>query len=247
MSSFPPTGSPAAQTSTSHSGPPGGPKPRGWRGWDVGLRATVIGTIAGVLSLVVAIAAWQWPRSPSDPTGASAPTSAARPALSSTPSGSLPTATAADPAAVEYLDGPGFPAESGGAYLVSVPRAVRDDQDYSTHPIAITCPSNETGDQVHDVTYLLQGRYIRFDADVRPYYPPSADARSATYVTALMGKRQRDNALTITEAGKQQRATPSTPQPFSATIEDAEKLTLRVECGDPNGTIILTNARLTPA
>ena len=33
----------------------------------------------------------------------------------------------------------------------------------------------------------------------------------------------------------------------TATIDNAERLILRVECGNPAGTVVLTDARLTPA
>ncbi|GAA2483616.1 hypothetical protein [Winogradskya humida] len=225
------------------------PKSRGWRGWDTGVRATVLGTVAGILSLLVAFVAWQWPKSPPGPgaTDAGAAPSAAHetaagPGPSSapqSPSGPAPAASA------EYLNG--FAAESGGAFLVAVPRPVRGKDGWTDRPIAISCPSNQTGDQEHSVTYLLKGRYVEFRADVRPYYPPDADERSATYVTALTGTRQRDGEVVTAEAGAQQRATAAQSQQLTATVDDAEKLTLRVQCGDPNGTVVLTGAVLIPA
>jgi hypothetical protein len=106
-------------------------------------------------------------------TGTTAPTSTAAPTATSTEPGS--------PAA-EFLAGPGFPAEAGGALLVAVPRAVRDDPAFSSHPVAITCPDNQTGNQASEVTYLLRGRYLRFDATVHPYYPPGADTKAVSHV-----------------------------------------------------------------
>ena len=130
---------------------------------------------------------------------------------------------------------------------MSPPRAIRDDETYKPHAIAITCPSNQTGDQVHDVTYAVRGRYVTFDADVHPYYPPGADSRSATYVSVLKGVRQSDGDLRIAEVGTQTQATAAQPKPLTAAVDDAEKITLRVQCADPNGTVVLTNARLTGA
>ncbi|WP_212997198.1 hypothetical protein [Winogradskya consettensis] len=235
------------------------PEPRGWRGWDTGVRATVLGTVAGILSLLVAFVAWQWPKSPPGPGPADAVTAdagsadagsapsaahgtAPRPGTSSvpqSPSGPTPAASG------EYLFD--FTAESGAAFLVAVPRPVRGRDGWTDRPIAISCPSNETGDQEHSITYPVRGRYTEFRADVRPYYPPDADQRSATYVTALTGTLQRDGDLVTAEVGKQQQATAARAQQLTATIDDAEKLTLRVQCSDPNGTIVITGAVLTPA
>ena len=66
--------------------------------------------------------------------------------------------------------------------LVAVPRAVRDDPAFSSHPVAITCPDNQTGNQASEVTYLLRGRYLGFDATVHPYYPPGADTKAVSHV-----------------------------------------------------------------
>ncbi|AGL17956.1 hypothetical protein [Actinoplanes sp. N902-109] len=211
-------------------------------------RATVLGTIAGVLSLVVAVAAWQWPRAAPDKPAAGAAagpaaTAGAAPRSSAPPPASAPASAAG--AAARYLDT--VPAESGGSHLVSVPRQARSAAGPEQHPVALTCPSNQTGDQEHSVTYLLQGRYAELRAQVRPYYPQSSDQQSATYVTALIGIRGRDGELTISEAGRQLQATPGRPQQLTAALDGAEKLTLRVQCGDPTGTVILTDARLLSA
>jgi len=245
MSSLPPTG--GTTTPTVHGGSPGGPKKRGWRGWDTGVRATVIGTVAGVLSLVVAVITPLLQRPSSDRTAPSTPgtagTSIAASAATST--NRPPSTSTAGSSPVEYLSD--FSAEAGSGYLGPVPRDVHDKPEFSNHPIAIACPSNQTNDTEHEVTYTVLGRYLRLEADVRPYYPANTDVRSAAYVTALIGIREKDGSLTITPAGIQQRATMSAPLPLSATIENAEKLIIQVQCGNPNGTIILTNARLTPA
>jgi hypothetical protein len=240
VTSSPPSGRTAGSTPPGTNVDAKSRRKGGWRGWDAGVRATIIGTVAGVLSLAIAFAAWQWPRSPdSQPKDGPTTVSGANPPIGSA------AAAPGGSAAVEYLDGGAFPAESGGANLVSLPRAIRDDGTYKPHAVAITCPSNETGDQVHDVTYPVQGRYVQFDADVHPYYPPGADARSATYVSVLKGVRQRDGDLRITEVGAQKQATAAQPAPLTAAVDDAEKITLRVQCADPNGTVVLTNARLT--
>ena len=97
------------------------------------------------------------------------------------------------------------------------------------------------------MTYLLRGRYLRFDATVRPYYPEGSDQQAVTYVTAFAGSRQEDGTLRITEVGSQKRAFSGASAALRAAVEGAEKLTLRVECQNPNGTILLEDARLSAA
>ena len=56
-----------------------------------------------------------------------------------------------------------------------------------------------------------------------------------------------DGSLDFTEAGNQKRANATDPAALTATVDNAEKLILRVECGNPAGSVVLTDARLTPA
>lgn len=211
-------------------------KRSGWQSWDTGVRATVIGTVAGVLSLLVAVVAWRWPQSPPENSVAGPPSSGATTTHAAT--------TATRPPTVDFLDA--VTVEAGGTYLVAVPRQVRGTAGFTGHVMAISCPSNQTGDQVHDVTFPIMGHYQQFDAEIHPYYPSGADPRSVTYVTAMIGIRQTDRTLRTTAVGAQKSATMTAALPLKAVIDNAEKLTVRVECADPNGTIILTDARLTP-
>jgi hypothetical protein len=211
-------------------------------------RLALIGTIAGVLSVIIAAGAWWWPQSPSSGAGGTAagPPVASAAAATTAPAG---TSRTSGPAAVQvpaYLDTWGIAAESGLDYLVPLPRAVKDQAGYTSHPIAISCPSNQAGDQAHDVTYVLRGRFYQFDAEVHPWYPPGPDSGSATYVTVIGAINQTDGQLVTKEAGSQKTAFLNAPKPISAVIDGAEKLTLHVQCGNPNGVIVLTNARLTP-
>jgi hypothetical protein len=205
-------------------------------------RLTTMASIATVLALVVAVAAWWWPQSPGNGNGTSR-----GPSGTGTTSTAAPTVTSREPGspAAEFLAGPGFPAEAGGALLVSVPRAVRDEPAFSSHPVAISCPDNQTGNQASAVTYLLRGRYLRFDATVHPYYPPAADTKAASYVLAFVDVRQRDGTFRREERGRQQRAATGAPADLTADVENAEKLIISVECADPNGVVVLTDARVT--
>lgn len=213
-----------------------------WHRWDGIARATVLGTVFGGLGLVVAVLTWQLPKQTGSPPVATPTTVAATATTAGAPSATSPSAAAA-----AYLDGAGFPPEAGADRLVEVPRAVRAQAAFAAHPIAIKCPSNQTGDDHTDVTYSLREHYVQFDATVHPYYPPGADQRSVTYVTAMIGTRDTDGTLITTVAGDQKRAAPTAPAALTAAVDGAEKLTIRVQCDDPGGTIVLTDARLTPA
>jgi hypothetical protein len=148
---------------------------------------------------------------------------------------------------VDYLDSGVITAQAGGDRLAELPRKLRGGASYTDHPLAIRCPSNQTGDESSDVTYALRGHYVSFDATVRPYYPTSADQRSATYVYAIAGITQRDGDLSTAIVGQQLRASPTTPAAMSADVDGAQELTLRVKCSDPDGIVVLTDARLTVA
>lgn len=206
----------------------------------------LIGTIAGVLSAAIALGAWWWPQSP--PSGdARATTDSNSPVATratTAPAGS--TSGAVVQPVPAYLDSAGFTAESGLDNLVPLPRAIRGQTAYTSHPVAISCPSNQAGDQAHDVTWVLHGRFYQFDAEVHPWFPAGTDTGSATYVTAIGAITQTDGQLVTREAGNQKSAFLGAPRPLSAVIDGAEKLTLRVQCGNPNGVIVLTNARVTP-
>lgn len=226
-----------------------------WRRWDGVARATVLGTVFAGLGLVLAVLTWQLPKqtgpqlATTPATGAATGGTATGAATGGTVTGAATTSVApsSPPAGTAYLDDGDFQPEAGGDRLTQVPRAISGQAAFSAHPIAIKCPSNNTGDDRSEVTYSLLGHYVQFDATVRPYYPPGVDQRSVTYVTATIGVRQTDGTLTTTDAGVQKRATPNAPGALTASVEGAEKLIVRVQCQYPGGTIILTDARLTPA
>lgn len=241
MTPYHPTGNATGKASVKH---PEQLKPAR-RKWSTADRVAFAGTAAGIVGTIVAVAAWQWPKAPAEATNQPVPATARTNSIHS--NGGIASPEGRSGSTVEYLDGGAFAAEAGSANLVALPRAVRNRQDYAAHSIVIKCPSNQTGDQVSDVTYVLHGRYGQFDADVHPYYPAGSDTKSATYVTALIGVRQPDGTLATTQTGIQQRASMGTPAALSAPVDDAEKLTLRVQCGDPNGTVALTDARLEPS
>ncbi|WP_430788601.1 hypothetical protein [Actinoplanes sp. G11-F43] len=216
--------------------------------WDLSLRTSVISAVCTALALIVALLAWLWPREPGGgkKDEKAAGTNPATATATATGTGTRPPAPAGGTVTPVFLNSSAFPPESGAADLVEVPRAIRGKAGWTGHEIAVRCPSNQTGDSTSDVTYLLRGRYARFDVTVHPYYPEDADRQAVTHVTAFVAVRTVDGGLDTTVAGVQKAATYTAEAGLSVSVEDAEKLTLRVECGDPNGTVVLTGARLTP-
>jgi hypothetical protein len=230
--------SPAASSASSRA-------KHGWRQWDAGVRAGVISAALAAVGLVIATLAWLLPRSP-DPRGSTsvppsqAPTSSA-PQASTSPAGS-PKAEGSV-VGVDYLDM--VTTQAGGDRLVELPRELRGQAQFAVHPVPIKCPTNQTSDRSSDVTYPLYGKYVRFHATVRPYYPRSANQRSVTYVYAIVGIKQKDGSLATKNVGQQLRATPTAPGGISADVDGAQELILRVQCEDPDGIIVLTDGHLT--
>lgn len=202
---------------------------------------TALGTVIALVGVIVAVLAWLRPQSPADSRTAASPTWVSPNEVSPKGGTAPPTATTGLPADAGpvFLDNGDFVPVAGADNVVELPRGVT-----ATHAIAVRCPTNQSSDQASDVTFPLHGRYYQFDATVRPYYPK--DQRSVTHVTVSTGTRQRDGTLTVAEVGSQKRASPAAPAALTATVDKADTLILRVECQDPGGTILLTDARLTP-
>ena len=213
---------------------------------DTAQKAGVVSAWFTAVSAIIALLAWWLPRPPDESPKEPDP----KPAV---PQGDLPSpvlttatpapGTSAAGAAVTYLDD--MVPQAAGRNIVTLPRALRGKAEYSSHPLVIQCPSNQTGDETSNITFLLNGRYLRLDMEVRPYYPPEADQRSVTHVIAYIGVPEIDRERTTREAGSQKGATPFTPGPLAADVEGAEELTLKVACEDPRGVVVLTAARLT--
>jgi hypothetical protein len=220
------------------------PTRRGWRKWDAGTRAAVVSTVVAIIGLPFTILAVRF--AGDEPRGGAS----ASPTRAATPTGpvatSTSTSTTGPTAGFTYLNDKAVAPQAGGDRLVELPRELRGRAEYAVHPLAVKCPSNQTGDQASEVTFPLSGHYLHFEATVRPYYPPSADQRSATYVYVVKGMPQPDGTLAIREAGEQLLAAPTAPTAVTAEIAGAQEMTIRIRCGDPDGTIVLTDARLTP-
>lgn len=216
-----------------------------WRSLRVGERWTVTVALIGV---VVALGAWWFPQSPdsADDAGRASRTTTVKPSPQGSPVGDGPPTGAADPTAtaadVTLLDTQS--PESGAANLTELPRALAGEPGYD-HPIVVTCPSNQTGDLVREVTYLMRGRYLDFAAEVRPYFDNVKDARAEVAVIAV--EKQRDDSLTRRETGRESTTMTAAPAPLTAEVDGAEQLTLQIRCEDPHGVVALVAARLTRA
>ena len=141
---------------------PGSSPPSTRKRWDAGIRAGVISAVIGFLALVVAVFAWLWPQQPGGTPAATGGGPGTGPGTVTTPGAATEPVESAEsvagPPAATYLDSAGFPPEAGGSDVVEVPRLIRGRAGYSSHPVAIRCPTNQTGDQTSEVTYLLRGR-----------------------------------------------------------------------------------------
>ena len=194
-----------------------------------------VGAMTLVVTSAIVMGAWFWPQDPqgSGPEGALA-TGRATPPTTAPPTPGNPEVT--------YLAD--LSPQSGGGNLAALPRALRGKAGYD-RPIVVQCPTNQSDDKVRTVTYLLRGGYLDFAATVRPYYTGEPDAR--TYVTAISGVKERDGTLTRRTVGTQFGATMAAPGQIAAAVDDAEELTIQVQCESPYGVVVLADASLTPA
>jgi hypothetical protein len=196
------------------------------------------------VGIVIAVLAWWFPQAADGPKGdrktsqtAAPPATATAPAQAGTSAG--PPTTGASLSV--FLDT--LAPEAGRANLTALPRDLASQSGYD-HPVVVACPSNQSDDQVREVTYLLRGRYVSFLATVRPYFTAQRDAR--TYVFAIAGYRERDGTMTRQEKGRQLSATMAAPTArLTASVDGAEELTLQVRCEEPGGVVVLASAALT--
>lgn len=210
-------------------------------------RAETLGIVLTVISLTVALVTWLYPRdqaAPADPASQSTTAVAEGVSAPGNPPNTPTTATVtpSPEAGGTRLDT--LAPVTGRANLVELPRALRGQPGYE-HAITIACPTNQSTDRKRSVTYSLLRRYVDLSATVRPYYTAQPDA--VTYVTAVSGVKQADDTFTRTVSGRQTTASTGVPQPLQATVDGADELTIEVECESPQGMVVLTDARLTPA
>lgn len=197
----------------------------------VGLLIAAVGSVAGVLALFP-------DRTPSvDATLSPVPGVTVGPATPGTPA-TLPSTTPAE----TFLST--LTPQAGMNNLVKVPQPFRADPAYG-RAIAVQCPSNQNDDKLREVTYQVRGRYLSLAAVIQPSFLTHADAQVHVFVIAAY--RQLDGTLDRREVGSQFGATGELTQPLRAGFDGAEELTIRVRCEDPDGVVIVQDARLTHA
>jgi hypothetical protein len=197
------------------------------------------GIAVAVVGVLVAVLAWWFPRPPDGPKPPVVSGTASAPPTGTGTATPGATGTGQPAAALTYLDSQA--AQAGAANLTALPSDLRGTPGYD-QPVAVSCPTNQNGDQVREVTYSLRGRYRAFSATVRPYFGKHPDSRAHVY--AIGGFKDRDGTVTRREQGRQLGATAAVPAPLTATVERAETLTLQVQCEDPDGVVVLVLAGL---
>jgi hypothetical protein len=139
--------------------------------------------------------------------------------------------------------GPGTPLDTitriGGAVA-----ALPDDvaaTDYA-RPVAVECPSNDTGDQTRTLTYDLDRRFRTFTATVSGW----AEARDPDpiEVRVYTKTRQQDDTFRTLEAGAQRSIVNQAGRVLSAKVTGADQLLVEVACHRPGGVVILDAAAL---
>jgi hypothetical protein len=125
--------------------------------------------------------------------------------------------------------------KSGGANVKPLPRAIAADPAYAGG-LAIGCPTNQSDDKARSVVFVLRQRYLDLDTTVRPYF--SDDPADRAKVTAVAGVKQRDGSI-ATEARADYTGATGAAGRIAAAFEDAEELTITVECESADGLAVL--------
>lgn len=217
--------------------PAGNPPARGRRLRRAELWA-LAGTVFTALGVLVAVLAWWFPQATSEGTG----TTPRRPGA--TASGTAPAAAPDNGrgALAVYLDTQA--PQAGREHLRQLPRALAGRPGYD-RPVVVACPTNQGGDFSREVNYPLRGRYLTFEATVRASFTAHADAKAT--VTAVAVRRERDGTSTSRQVGWWQDSGAAAGGGLAASVEGADALIVRVECEEPDGLAVLTEARVTPA
>jgi hypothetical protein len=201
--------------------------------------ATVLGTVIAALALVLSF--WSpFGGGPSNekPTAAEAAGSTAPVSASA-----IPASPAAQPvAAGVYLNT--IEPDRGRQNLAALPDKLPSTVD-RVQALTIGCPSNQTGDQVREITYALDQRYLSLEATVVASFDPAKYWRVG--VVPLVGISQRDGTVQSQERGAVRGVTMTATGQLSVAVKGAQEVTLQITCERPNGVVVLAGARLTKA
>ncbi|MGW4942687.1 hypothetical protein ACWEOZ_14010 [Actinoplanes sp. NPDC004185] len=205
------------------------------------------GVISAVIAAVTALAAggnWAWQHfsGPDDQVVSGTATTA--PAIPpATPPARSDTSPPAGTTVTPPGTGAGTPLDSLdriGGTVVALPDGVTA-ADY-TRPVAVECPSNNTGDQTRTLTYELDRRFRTFAATVSGW----AETRKAdpVEVRVYTKTRQKDDTFRTLEAGVQGGVVNEPGRALSAKVTGADQLLVEVRCQRPDGIVILDAATL---
>jgi len=208
----------------------------------MGDKAGVISAVLAAATALAAVGGWAWQQTSgpeAEPAAgqSTATTTAAGPATATTPATAAPAGTA-PPAA-----GTGTPLDGIsriGGEVTALPEDV-SAADYS-RPVAVECPSNNTGDQSRTLTYDLDRKFRTFTATVSAW--AKAGDGDAIEVRVFTKIRQPDDTFETREAGATQGAVNKPGQALSAKVSGVDQLLVEVGCHKPGGVVILDRALL---
>ena len=200
------------------------PGPRRERNWMLIL--TAAGVVVAVVGVLVALGDWRLPVTDAGVTPPSS-RSTVRPPVPPPDPTSSPTTDGTALTALEI--------KSGGANVKPLPRAIAANPAYAGG-LAIGCPTNQSDDKTRSVVFVLRQRYLDLDTTVRPYFPD--DPADRVKVTAVAGVKQRDGSIATEVRAGYTGATGAAGR-IAAAFEDAEELTLTVECESADGLAVL--------
>jgi len=210
----------------------------------MGDKAGVISAVLAAATALAAVGGWAWQQTSepeAKPAAGQATTTATAttggPAAATTPATAAPAGTA-PPAA-----GTGTPLDGIsriGGEVTALPEDV-SAADYS-RPVAVECPSNQTGDQTRTLTYDLDRKFRTFTATVSGW-AETGDG-DAIEVRVFTKTRQKDDTFETREAGATQGAVNKPGQALSAKVSGVDQLLVEVGCHKPGGVVILDRALL---
>jgi hypothetical protein len=153
-----------------------------------------------------------------------------------------PTGRTDPPAATNLAD---LTLVSGASRLAPLPEELESEAGYE-RAVVIACASNQTGDQISEVTYETRYLYSTLDAELRPYRDPPDNVLVNLRVFSDPQDRQ-PGAPPPGEPHLEQLRMGEARTVEGVEIGDSYYLRLRVECEKPSGYLILIGTVLHPA
>ena len=189
-------------------------------------RATIWGSVAAVAAVVVALLAWLLPMggqgNPAAQGSTATPVPSPTVGSSAGPAGPTPSAS-------------GPPASGSTVNLTDIaPSAGAINLTRSSSPgvLVLPCPTNQSNDRSRIVSYDLLRSYhgLTGSASVAGFSRAEAKAE----VEVLVDDVRVDNKVFA----------PGEQVPLAATLDGADRVSLRITCGQSDGTVTITSAKL---